>query len=143
MKRTILSIAAAGLVGVAMVSGADTGSASTPTDSGAKVVVKPTASTPSAATRAAIVKAVEKSPLLGEVPPTGVVVNQIRVSSVSGSWASALVAPRSSDVDPAQVVLHHTAKGWTVKDLGTDQVGCGVTTARVRADLRLWGVCAS
>ena len=151
MKRTILSIAAAGLLGVAMVSGADAGSASTPTGSGAQVVVQTPAkgaqaaakATTKSTTKAEITRAVERSPMLGEVPPTGVVVSQIKVSSINHSWASALVAPKSSDVDPAQVVLHHTSKGWTVSDLGTDQVGCSLLKAKVRTELGLWGHCAA
>ncbi|KNX37563.1 hypothetical protein [Luteipulveratus halotolerans] len=154
MKRTLLSIAAAGLIGVGMVSGADAGSASTATVSGGRAVVhvtdattsrvtaKPRTSAPSAATKAAITRAVERSPLLGEVPPTGVVVTAIRVSTRDARWASALVAPKSSDVDPAQVVLRHTSKGWSVRDLGTDQVGCQVLKAKVRTELGLWGRCA-
>ncbi|AKU16419.1 hypothetical protein [Luteipulveratus mongoliensis] len=147
MKRLVTTIALTAAVGAGMLSMADTGSAATSAPKAATSYVvmakTPASTTPNAATKAAIVRAIERSPLLGEVPPTGIVVSQIKVSTVNPTWASALIQPKNSDVDPAQVLLHKTSKGWTARDLGTDQIGCGLVAKKVRADLALWDNCAA
>ncbi|MCH8612882.1 hypothetical protein [Arsenicicoccus dermatophilus] len=62
-----------------------------------------------------------------------------RVQVVSGGWARATVHATKGQTDDAVVVLRMVNGRWTVADLGTAQVGCGIAPAAVLKALHLGG----
>lgn len=96
------------------------------------------AGAPSPHTRQAIASAVRHSRLLGDVPASDVTVGAIRVA---GHWAGATATPKDGRTDPAQVLLHRAGSTWTVKSLGSYEVGCGIVSTSTRHRLGLHGAC--
>lgn len=157
MKRTVLGLTIVAGLGLGAAGMAD---AATPARSHVSPAVVRVAASPAAhasvmkaqvpaakaratkaQTSAAITAAVRRSPLLGDVSGSNITVSAIRLAASNSSWASALVHPKNGQTDDAQVVLHDTASGWTVRDLGTAQAGCGILSAKVRTELALRGGC--
>ena len=90
--------------------------------------IRPKASTPQLIGRAVARDVAANS----VVPASRFTVGRVAISRVDPTWAQAWVLPKKGvQVDPAQVVVHHDRAGWKVKDLGTAEVGCGITPARV------------
>jgi len=88
-----------------------------------------------------ITAAILHSKLLGAVKPSNVAVSQIRFAGADHTWAGALATPKNGQTDPAQVLLHKSGSTWTVRDLGTFSVGCGIAPTAVRSQLGLHGPC--
>lgn len=70
----------------------------------------------------------------------------VRVSSRSRSWATATVTPKPAyraSLQGAYMVLVRSALTgrWTILDLGTAMVGCGIAPDRVLTDLGIGGEC--
>lgn len=101
-----------------------------------------TASHRAATTDQQITSAILHSKFLGAVKPSNVAVSNIRFAGAGHVWAAALATPKNGQTDPAQVLLAKTGKTWTVRDLGTAGVGCGIAPAAVRNTLGLHGPCA-
>ena len=97
---------------------------------------------PTAAQKAAITKAVKTTPVGGvnKTPKAWYVVDRIRISTVSKNWALAWqTATKAGEnkFQPAYFILVNPAgtKGWTVVDVGTALVGCGIAPNAVVKDL--------
>lgn len=91
-------------------------------------IVRPKATTPQLITRA-VARDVAASSV---VPASRFTVTRVAISRVDAAWAQAWVLPKKGvDLDRAQVVVHRDKAGWKVKDLGTAEVGCGITPSRV------------
>lgn len=88
-----------------------------------------------------ITTAILHSKLLGAVAPSDIAVSQIRFAGADHTWAGALATPKNGQTDPAQVLLRKTGNTWTVRDLGTFGVGCGIAPTLVRTQLGLHGPC--
>jgi hypothetical protein len=86
---------------------------------------------------AAITAAIHGSDLTSHVPPSDYQVTDIRISRADPTWAYAELLPVTDTIDRAHGVLHHTARGWRLMELGTYEVGCTVVPAPARADLGL------
>ena len=87
-----------------------------------------------------VVTAIRQSTLLGAVEPSNVAVSQVKFTS-DDAWASALATPKNGQTDPAQVLLKKSGSSWTVRDLGTAGIGCGIAPQTVRSTLGLHGPC--
>lgn len=87
-----------------------------------------------------VTTAILHSSLLGVVKPSNVAVGQVMYAD-NGGWAAALATPKNGQTDPAQVLLQKSGTGWTVRDLGTASVGCGIAPQSVRSALGLHGPC--
>jgi hypothetical protein len=93
-----------------------------------------------ARTWVAISQAVHASPLTSAVPDGDYVVVGLRLSAHDEHWAGGMLEPRKQDaLQPAGVLLHRVGDTWTVSDLGTAQLGCGIAPAAVLQDLRFFG----
>jgi hypothetical protein len=97
---------------------------------------------PTAAQKAAIAKAAKTTPVGGanKVPKAWYRIDRIRISSKSSNWALAWqTATKKGEgkFQPAYLILVNPAgtKGWTVVDLGTALVGCGIAPNAVVEDL--------
>lgn len=88
-----------------------------------------------------ITRAILASDYLGAVKPANVAVSQVQFAGADHSWAGALATPKNGQTDPAQVLLQKTGDTWTVRDLGTAGVGCGIAPQTVRDALGLHGPC--
>jgi hypothetical protein len=86
---------------------------------------------------AAITDAIRHSELTSQVPANAYQVVGAKVSRSDPTWAWAQLLPVSDTVDRAQGVLHRTASGWSLVQLGSYEVGCSVAPPQVRADLTL------
>lgn len=128
---TVGSVAAHG-VNAATV--ATTGTPADPT-SGAATTGGAVAASPNDA--AAITDAIRHSELTSQVPADAYQVVGAKVSRSDPTWAWAQLLPVSDTVDRAQGVLHRTASGWSLVQLGSYEVGCSVAPSQVRADLAL------
>ncbi|WP_239375883.1 hypothetical protein [Frankia sp. Cj5] len=84
-----------------------------------------------------ITRAVRTSPLLGEVPPDGIQVVDVRVSRIDPTVAVAHVVPASGETDPATALLRHSGSHWAVVELGTAGVGCDSLSTAVQQELGL------
>ncbi len=84
-----------------------------------------------------ITRAVRTSPLLGEVPPDGIQVVDVRVSRIDPTVAVAHVVPASGETDPAIALLRHPGNRWAVVELGTAGVGCDSLSTAVQQELGL------
>ena len=115
------------------------------TSSQAPTPVRPARSTGAtrpadARTWVAISQAVHASPLTSAVPDGDYVVVGVRLSAHDEHWAGGMLEPRKQDaLQPAGVLLHRVGDTWTVSDLGTAQLGCGIAPAAVLQDLRFFG----
>ena len=87
-----------------------------------------------------ITTAIRRSSLLGAVKPANITVSQVKFTS-NHAWASALATPKNGQTDPAQVLLQKSGSSWTVRDLGTAGIGCGIAPQTVRSTLGLHGPC--
>jgi hypothetical protein len=90
----------------------------------------------------AIARAVRSSPVAGidKVPARHYRVVNVRISTVSSAWAMASLTPTKAARDnfqPAIVLAIEPAgtRSWTVVDLGSAEVGCGIAPNAVLADL--------
>jgi hypothetical protein len=92
---------------------------------------------PSAADAAAITAAIRHSELTSQVPQDAYQVVGAKLSRTDPAWAWAQLLPVTGTIDRAQGVLHRTAAGWQLVQLGTYEVGCSVAPPQVRADLGL------
>jgi len=97
---------------------------------------------PTAAQTAAITKAVKTTKVGGvnKTPKAWYTVGKIRISSASKSWAIAWqLSTKAGDgkFQPAYFMLVNLAgtKTWTVVDVGTALVGCGIAPNAVVKDL--------
>lgn len=88
-----------------------------------------------------VVAAIRASKMLGAVKPSNVVVSKVKFTGAKHTWAGAVATPKNGQTDPAQVLLKKSAAGWTVRSLGTAQVGCGIAPQSVRSALGLHGPC--
>ncbi|WP_052710928.1 hypothetical protein [Pseudofrankia sp. DC12] len=86
---------------------------------------------------AAIAAAIRHSDLTGQVPANAYQVVGAKLSRGDPTWAWARLIPVTDTIDQAQGVLHRTASGWQLVQLGSYEVGCSVAPAQVRADLAL------
>lgn len=115
------------------------------TSSKAPTPVRPSTSTGAtkpadSRTWVAISQAVHASPLTSAVPDGDYVVVGVRLSAHDEHWAGGMLEPRKQDaLQPAGVLLHRVGDTWTVSDLGTAQLGCGIAPAAVLQDLRFFG----
>ncbi|MFC6706324.1 hypothetical protein [Flexivirga alba] len=87
-----------------------------------------------------VATAIRHSNLLGAVKPSNVTVSQVKFTG-DQAWASALATPKNGQTDPAQVLLQKSGSTWTVRDLGTASIGCGIAPQTVRDTLGLHGPC--
>ena len=65
---------------------------------------------------------------------------RVRISTVVGHWARASLRPKRPyrhQLDTATAVMHLAHARWTVRTLGTADVGCAVHSRAVRRDLHL------
>jgi hypothetical protein len=93
-----------------------------------------------ARTWAAISRAVHESPLTSAVPDGAYVVVGLRLSGHDEHWAGGMLEPRTKNaLQPAGVLLHRAGDTWTVSDLGTAQLGCGIAPLPVLRDLSFFG----
>ncbi|GGB20084.1 hypothetical protein GCM10011492_07450 [Flexivirga endophytica] len=88
-----------------------------------------------------VTNAILHSKLLGAVKPANVSVSQVKFAGAGHTWASALATPKNGQTDPAQVLLKKSGTSWTVRDLGTASIGCGIAPQAVRNTLGLHGPC--
>ena len=98
--------------------------------------------TASSSQRSALVRAVHGSPVAGlnRVPQSHYTLTDVRISTVSRSWASAAVTPTAryrSSLQSISVVAVQPGgtRSWVVVDAGSAQVGCGIAPDTVLADL--------
>jgi hypothetical protein len=64
----------------------------------------------------------------------------VRISTVDGRWARASLRPKRryrNRFDTATAVLHLAHARWTLRTLGTADVGCAIRNHAVRRDLQL------
>lgn len=87
-----------------------------------------------------VATAIRHSSLLGAVKPSNVSVSEVTFTG-DHAWASALATPKNGQTDPAQVLLQKSGDSWTVRDLGTAGIGCGIAPQTVRSTLGLHGPC--
>ena len=88
-----------------------------------------------AATLGKVTQAVRRSEYTAGVPASAYSVTGLRMS---GAWARVTLSPRQEDLlDPATVLLRRSQGRWSVVDLGTAEVGCGVAPAATLRALRL------
>ncbi|HWC21135.1 MAG TPA: hypothetical protein VG502_02435 [Flexivirga sp.] len=87
-----------------------------------------------------VVTAIRHSNLLGAVTPSNLDISQVKFTA-DHAWASALATPKNGQTDPAQVLLKKSGATWTVRDLGTASIGCGIAPQSVRNTLGLHGPC--
>jgi hypothetical protein len=92
---------------------------------------------PSASDAAAISAAIKHSDLTSQVPSDDYRVVDAKLSRSDPTWAWAQLLPVTDTIDRAQGVLHRTASGWQLIQLGSYEVGCSVAPAQVLADLAL------
>jgi hypothetical protein len=97
---------------------------------------------PTAAQKAAITQAVKTTPVgdVNQTPKAWYRVDRIRISSASKNWAIAwqtATKKGENKFQPAYFILVNPAgtKGWTVVDVGTALVGCGIAPNAVVKDL--------
>jgi hypothetical protein len=90
---------------------------------------------PSPADEDAIVAAIHSSPFLSQVSPADYTVVGVALARSDPSWGRAGIRPVTGGLDPADAVVHRTATGWTLAELGTYEVGCDLATAQVRTEL--------
>ncbi|MBL7494527.1 hypothetical protein I6A60_35575 [Frankia sp. AgB1.9] len=86
---------------------------------------------------AAIAAAIRHSDLTSQVSPDAYQVVGAKVSRNDPNWAWAQLLPVTDTIDRAQGVLHRTASGWSLVQLGSFEVGCSAAPPQVRADLAL------
>lgn len=85
--------------------------------------------------------AVHDSQLTAQVPDTDYVVVGLQLAGAHGRWAGGMIEPREPQrLQPAAVLLHRVDGRWTLVDLGTGLVGCGVAPTSVLEQLRFFGV---
>jgi len=127
--KRLLALAVAGAVAL--------GIAATP------ALAAPKANKASAAQLAAMAKAVQTSPVAGmnQVPTAKYAVRNGMVYAGSSYWGKVSIASRSDTFQGATAVLVRPAGGsaWTVVDVGTSEVGCGVVPVGVAAAFNLGG----
>lgn len=87
-----------------------------------------------------VATAIRHSSLLGAVKPSNLDISQVKFTA-DHAWASALATPKNGQTDPAQVLLKKSGATWTVRDLGTASIGCGIAPQSVRNTLGLHGPC--
>ena len=92
---------------------------------------------PSADDAAAISTAIKHSDLTSQVPSDDYQVVDAKLSRSDPAWAWAQLLPVTDTIDRAQGVLHRTASGWQLVQLGSYEVGCSVAPTQVLADLAL------
>lgn len=91
-----------------------------------------------AATKRSIIRAVTQSEELADLPSVAYEVGSVTVSRADRAWARAIIEPRATDAfDRADVVLRRQGDTWSVADLGTIDVGCGIAPRNVLRDLKL------
>ena len=90
----------------------------------------------------AVAKAVRSSPVddIDKVPTNRYTVTNVRVSTVSKSWAMASLTARKNyrnmfQNSTALAVRPAGTREWVVLDIGTAEVGCGIAPNRVLSDL--------
>lgn len=90
----------------------------------------------------AVARAVRSSHVddIDKVPTKRYTVSKVRISTVSKAWAIASLVPTKAyrnSFQPATIVAVKPAgtREWTVVDLGTAEVGCGIAPNRVLTDL--------
>ncbi|MGF7235055.1 MAG: hypothetical protein ACQSGP_08865, partial [Frankia sp.] len=88
-------------------------------------------------TQEAIVAAVHGSALTSDVPASYYRVLDVRVSRANPNFASAQLVPTNDQIAPGMAVLRHDAAGWTLIDVGSGEVGCGVVPVPARAELNV------
>jgi hypothetical protein len=100
------------------------------------------ATSATAAQQAALTKAVQTTKVGGvnKTPKAWYTVDRIKISSASKSWAIAwqtATKAGENQFQPAYFILVNPAgtKGWTVVDVGTSMVGCGIAPNAVVKDL--------
>ncbi len=112
--------------------------AATATQSIVVSAASPTASEDPTVTKRAIITAVKNSDELADLPSVAYDVGSVTLSQVDGAWARAVIEPRATDAfDRADVVLRKKTGTWSVADLGTIDVGCGIVPQHVMRDLKL------
>ena len=87
----------------------------------------------------AIARAAERSPDTQGVRGKFDVVH-VRISTVDHHWARASLRPKRrfrDQFDTATAALHLAHRRWTLRSLGTADVGCAIHRAAVRRDLGL------
>jgi len=113
---------------------AGTGAGAQPRPSLFSWAVTPTIA-PSPADEDAIVAAIHSSPFLSQVSPADYTVAGVALARSDPNWGRAGIRPVTGGLDPADAVVHRTATGWTLAELGTYEVGCDLATAQVRTEL--------
>ena len=90
----------------------------------------------------AVAKAVRSSPVddIAKVPTNRYTVTNVRISTVSKSWAMASLTAtknyRSKFQNSIAVAVRPAGtREWVVVDIGTAEVGCGIAPNRVLSDL--------
>ena len=90
----------------------------------------------------AVAKAVRSSPVddINKVPTNRYTIGNIRISTVSKSWAMASLTATSAyrnrfQAATAVAVRPAGTREWVVVDVGTAEVGCGIAPNRVLSDL--------
>jgi len=90
----------------------------------------------------ALTRAIHTTPVAGvnKIPRSRYRVSNVKISTVSKSWASASLVPtkRSRATFQSAYVLAVNPAGtssWVVVDLGSAEVGCGIVPDSVLADL--------
>lgn len=104
---------------------------------GSAAACESTTLVPSAYTAKAVAAAVYASPLTSEVPDGEYRVEGIRLARSNPAWALVEVRPVSDTVGPAVGVVRKTEAGWSLAQLGSYEVGCGVAPADVLLDFEL------
>lgn len=87
----------------------------------------------------AIARAAKRSPDTQGVRGKFDVVH-VRISTVDPRWARAGLRPKRpfrNQFDTATAALHRAHGHWTLRSLGTADVGCAIKRPAVRRDLRL------
>lgn len=109
---------------------------------GVAAVPAAAAKAPTAAQKAAIAQAVRTTPVgdVNQTPKGWYTVDRIKISSASRNWAVAWqrsTKAGENKFQPAYFILVNPAgtKGWTVVDVGTSMVGCGIAPDAVVEDL--------
>jgi hypothetical protein len=91
------------------------------------------------AERRAIARAARSSPFTQGVRGKFDVA-RVRISTVDGHWARASLRPKPrfrTRLDTATAVMHLAHARWTLRTLGTADVGCVIHDHAVRRDLQL------
>ncbi|MCH8614005.1 hypothetical protein [Arsenicicoccus dermatophilus] len=102
---------------------------------GHAIATPSTSTTAGTSDRSQIYAAVAANPALRGWKATDWRLEHVEVTAAG--WARATVHATHGQTDDATAVLHRARGRWTVSDLGTAQVGCGVVPTPVLESLRL------